>query len=234
VLSAGAPQFVAPAGERFRVPPLRLAATAHRGVPHLARSAFEQRRALCVFIEVVVSASVRLVVAQTAEANLRPELNSRNELLWKLSLAITDTPLAPRSLVTRLVSRNSSSDTSCRSSHGGTFCDSNNRSPAPPISKVYLARRPISRCDHQIVRTVGRGLRVIGAVAHPDLMHPNTGSLGHVTRLARQGQKHTSIRRTPRASCWQERPAPYWRGRWCRPWSLHRDSASGAQARASR
>jgi hypothetical protein len=34
------------------------------------------------FIDVVVSASVRLVVAQTAEANLRPELYSRNERLW--------------------------------------------------------------------------------------------------------------------------------------------------------
>jgi hypothetical protein len=31
------------------------------------------------FIDVVVSASVRHVVAQTAEANLRPELNSRND-----------------------------------------------------------------------------------------------------------------------------------------------------------
>src|SRR4051812_4925710 len=49
------------------------------------------------------------------------------------------------SVVTRLVRRNSSRDSSCRSSQGGTFSDSDSKSPAPPMSKVYLARRPISR-----------------------------------------------------------------------------------------
>src|SRR6202047_530482 len=52
---------------------------------------------------------------------------------------------AIRSVVTRLVSSNSSRESSCRSSHGGTFSDRDNKSPAPPMSKVYLARRPISR-----------------------------------------------------------------------------------------
>src|SRR6185369_1960646 len=52
---------------------------------------------------------------------------------------------ATLSVVMRSVTRNSSRDSSCKSSHGGTFSDSDNSSPAPPISKVYLARRPISR-----------------------------------------------------------------------------------------
>ena len=52
---------------------------------------------------------------------------------------------ATRSVVARLVSRNSSRDNSCRSSHGGTLSDSDSRSPAPPMSKVYLASRPMSR-----------------------------------------------------------------------------------------
>src|SRR5437899_1449796 len=45
---------------------------------------------------------------------------------------------ATASVVMRLVSRNSAADNSCRSSHGGTFSASDSRSPAPPMSKVYL------------------------------------------------------------------------------------------------
>ena len=72
-----------PAGERFRVPtfvwrPRRIAAY-H---PYVRDWPSNKGGRSVFFIDVVVSASVRLVVAQTAEANLRPELNSRNERLW--------------------------------------------------------------------------------------------------------------------------------------------------------
>src|SRR6266404_190638 len=52
---------------------------------------------------------------------------------------------ATASVVTILVSRNSVGDNSCKSSQGGTLSASDSKSPAPPISNVYLARRPISR-----------------------------------------------------------------------------------------
>ena len=49
------------------------------------------------------------------------------------------------SVVTRFVRRNSEGVNSCRSSQGATLSESESRSPAPPMSKVYLASRPISR-----------------------------------------------------------------------------------------
>jgi hypothetical protein len=80
-----------PAGERFRVPtfvwrPRRIAAY-H---PYVRDWPSNKGGRSVFFIDVVVSASVRLVVAQTAEANLRPELNSRNERLWKFGWTRAD------------------------------------------------------------------------------------------------------------------------------------------------
>src|ERR1700756_3215452 len=57
-----------------------------------------------------------------------------------LTLSLRGSTSATASVVTRLVSRNSAGDSSCRSSHGGTLSASDSRSPAPPMSKVYLAR----------------------------------------------------------------------------------------------
>src|SRR3954453_7476822 len=52
---------------------------------------------------------------------------------------------ATRSVVTRLVSLSSPASSWCKSSQGGTLSASDSRSPAPPMSNVYLASRPMSR-----------------------------------------------------------------------------------------
>ena len=44
--------------------------------------------------------------------------------------------------------------------------------------------------DHQILRGVARGLGVVGAIAHPDLMDADMRGWRHVARLARQQQEY--------------------------------------------
>ena len=98
---------------------------------------------------------------------------------------------ATTSVVTRLASRSSLRDISCRSSHGGTLSASDSRSPVPPMSKVYLVETPdVALHDHQVLRGIARRLGVVGAVAHPDLVHADMRDRRHVTRLARQQQEH--------------------------------------------
>ena len=61
---------------------------------------------------------------------------------------------------------------------------------AAHVEGVFGETPDIAFHDHQIICAVGRGPRVIGAVTQLDLMYPNMGSLGHVTRRARQKQEH--------------------------------------------
>jgi hypothetical protein len=82
-----------------------------------------------------------------------------------------------------IVSRNSSRDSSCRSSHGGTYTPATTDHPHRPCRRCVWrgARYRVPRSsDHLRCRS-----RPIRAIADPDLMHPNMGSLGHVMRLAR-------------------------------------------------
>ena len=44
--------------------------------------------------------------------------------------------------------------------------------------------------DRQILRRIACRLRVIGAVAHPDLVHADMRGFGHVAGLAREQQEH--------------------------------------------
>ncbi len=103
------------------------------------------------------------------------------------------------------------------------------------VEGVFGETPDIAFHDHQIFRGVARGLGVVGAVAHPDLMHPDMRGLGHVARLARQQQKHahrlaigpghdagTIALRGTVLQCW------------CRRWSAARDCASAGRARWSR
>src|SRR5260370_625386 len=83
------------------------------------------------------------IMASHVVGSSAAELRELRETLRKMLKENGQPPQA--SVVTRLVSRNSCCDNSCRSSHGGTLSASDNRSPAPPMSKVYLARRPMSR-----------------------------------------------------------------------------------------
>ena len=106
-------------------------------------------------------------------------------------LSIRGSTSAMASVVTRLVSRNSAGDNSCRSSHGGTLRAQRQQvARTAHVEGVFGKAADVALHDHQIVRTVTRSLGVIGAVAHPDLMHPDMRGLGHVAGLAGEQQEY--------------------------------------------
>ena len=61
---------------------------------------------------------------------------------------------------------------------------------AAHVEGVFGQPADVALDDHQVLRGVGRGLRVVGAIAHPDLMHAHMGLLRHVAHLARQQQEY--------------------------------------------
>ena len=58
------------------------------------------------------------------------------------------------------------------------------------VEGVFGQTPDVALHDHQVLRGVTRRLGVVGAVAHPDLVHPDMRRLRHVARLARQQQEY--------------------------------------------
>ena len=58
------------------------------------------------------------------------------------------------------------------------------------VEGVFREAADVALHDHQILRGVARGLGIVGAIAHPDLVHADMRDRRHVTGLARQQQEH--------------------------------------------
>ena len=98
---------------------------------------------------------------------------------------------ATASVVTRLVSRNSAARQFVQifpRRHAQR--QRQQIAGAAHVEGVFGKPADVALDDHQILRGVARGLGVVGAIAHPDLMHADMRRLRHVARLARQQQEH--------------------------------------------
>ena len=79
---------------------------------------------------------------------------------------------------------------------------------AAHLEGIFRKPPDIAFHDHQVFGGIARSPRIVGAVAHPDLMHPHMRRLRHIARLAGQQQEDThrlaigfADRSAPRSPC---------------------------------
>ena len=98
---------------------------------------------------------------------------------------------AAESVVTRLASRNSARDNSVQifpRRHAQR--ERQQIAGAAHVEGVFRETADVALHDHQILGGVGRGLGIIGTIAHPDLMNADMRRRRHVPGLAGKQQEH--------------------------------------------